>query len=128
MLREHSRGRRDMEKKLKDYITYIEALLTEPEAEDAKERKLQRAERKRTQKDMLVQIGFFQHERLIHLIVTVTFALLTVGSLIAGLFVQQLSLYCLTVLFLVLLIPYIRHYYILENGVQKLYALYEEMK
>ena len=77
---------------------------------------------------MLVQIGFFQHERLIHLIVTVTFALLTVGSMIACLFVQQLGLYCLTVLFLILLIPYIRHYYILENGVQKLYALYEEMK
>ncbi len=117
-----------MEKKLKSYIAYIEALLTEPEAEDAKEQKLQRAERKRAQKGMLVQIGFFQHERLVHLIVTVTFALLTVGSLIAGLFMQQLSLYCLTVLFLILLIPYIRHYYILENGVQKLYALYEEMK
>ncbi len=113
---------------MKDYISYIEALLTEPAAEEPKEEKLQRAERKRARKEMLVQIGFFQHERLIHLIVTVTFALLTVGSLIACLLIQQLALYCLTVLFLVLLIPYIRHCYILENGVQKLYALYEEMK
>lgn len=117
-----------MEKKLKDYISYIEALLTEPEAEDAKEAKRQRADRKKACKDMLIQIGFFQHERLVHLIVTVTFSLLTVGTLIACLFIQQLALYCLTILFLVLLIPYIRHYYILENGVQKLYCLYEEMK
>lgn len=124
---ESPRGQSKMEKKLKDYIAYIEALLTEPEAEDAKERRAQAAEHKKARKGMLVQIGFFQHERLIHLIVTVTFALLTVGTLIASLLIQQLALYCLTVLFLILLIPYIRHYYILENGVQKLYRLYEEL-
>ncbi len=117
-----------MEKKLKDYLKYIEALLTEPEEEDPKEQKRQRAERKRVRKEMLVQIGFFQHERLIHLIVTVTFAILAVGSLIASLLLQLAAIYILTVLFLILLVPYIRHYYILENGVQKLYSLYEDMK
>lgn len=117
-----------MEKKLKDYLKYIEALLTEPEEEDPKEQKRQRAERKRVRKEMLVQIGFFQHERLIHLFVTVTFAILAVGSLIASLLLQLAAIYILTVLFLILLVPYIRHYYILENGVQKLYSLYEDMK
>ena len=55
-------------------------------------------------KELLIQIGFFQHERLIHLIVLV-----------------------LSLLFLVLLIPYIRHYYLLENGVQKLYEYYDAL-
>ena len=102
--------------------------MKEPEEEDPKEQKRQRAERKRVRKEMLVQIGFFQHERLIHLIVTVTFAILAVGSLIASLLLQLAAIYILTVLFLILLVPYIRHYYILENGVQKLYSLYEDMK
>ncbi|NLA43621.1 hypothetical protein GX865_05780 [Candidatus Saccharibacteria bacterium] len=31
------------------------------------------------------------------------------------------------VLFLALLIPYIVHYYHLENGVQRLYSLYDEI-
>lgn len=34
---------------------------------------------------MLIQIGFFQHERLIHLIVTVLFAILAVISILASL-------------------------------------------
>ncbi len=110
-----------MEKKLRDYIVYIETLIAKQEVWDV-------GEHDKVQRDMLVQIGFFQHERLIHLIVTVTFAILTVGSLIACLLLQMLALYCLTLLLIILLIPYIRHYYILENGVQKLYALYEEMK
>ena len=33
---------------------------------------------------MLIQIGFFQHERLIHLIVTVLFAILAVISILAS--------------------------------------------
>jgi hypothetical protein len=33
----------------------------------------------------------------------------------------------LALLILVLLIPYVRHYYILENEVQKMYKQYDEM-
>ncbi len=40
-------------------------------------------------KELLIQIGFFQHERLIHLIVTVLFAVLTVITLLANLFLQE---------------------------------------
>jgi hypothetical protein len=76
---------------------------------------------------MLVQIQFFQHERLIHLIVTVTFALLTVLSIFAFLALIQIGLLLLSGLLLVLLVPYIRHYYILENGVQKLYTYYDKL-
>ncbi len=79
----------------------------------------------------LVQISFFQHERLVHLIVTVTFAFLEVIAMCALLFVAQsggsgvLSLFALVVVLLVLLIPYIRHYYILENETQKMYRQYD---
>ena len=73
----------------------------------------------------LVQIGFFQHERLIHLLVTLAFALFTLGGILAVFPTGELCAIVLTVLFLVLLIPYIRHYYLLENEVQKMYAQYD---
>lgn len=69
-------------------------------------------------------IEFFQHERLVHLIVTMTFALLTVISLSLA-FSEPYTL-PLFVLFLALEIPYVVHYYKLENGVQKLQRLYRE--
>ena len=108
-----------MEKRLKNYLLYIEALLSgEP---------LKKSEKKQLRKDMLIQIGFFQHERLIHLIVTVTFALLAVITLLASLFFKMIALYILTGLLIILLVPYVRHYYILENGVQKLYEAYDKI-
>ena len=71
-----------------------------------------------------INIGFFQHERLVHLIVTMTFALLTVISL--SLALREIYLLPLFVLFLALEVPYVFHYYRLENGVQRLQALYRE--
>lgn len=80
----------------------------------------------------LTQVAFFQHERLIHLIVTVLFAILEVlcilGTVIlAAMDNGNIALAIMTILLLVLLIPYIRHYYILENEVQKMYGQYDEM-
>ena len=76
----------------------------------------------------LTQIGFFQHERLIHLIVTVTFALMTLISMIASVTICMPLLLALSLLFLVLLVPYIFHYYTLENEVQKMYTQYDEIR
>ena len=39
-----------------------------------------------------------------------------------------LAVFCLDVMFLVLLVPYIRHYFGLENGVQRLYDLYAQLE
>ena len=77
-------------------------------------------------KDMLIQIEYFQHERLIHLIVTITFALatfITLGIAVSG--VTQA--YILLLLLVILLAPYIKHYYLLENGVQKMYTYYDAL-
>ncbi len=76
--------------------------------------------------DMLTRIRFYQHERLVHLIVTMTFAVMTVLSFFMLVTVQSLSALLLALLFLGLVIPYIYHYYFLENNTQKLYKLYYE--
>ena len=76
----------------------------------------------------LVQVGFFQHERLIHLIVTVTFALLEMLAIVLSVISDSLFTLLLPVVILILLIPYIRHYYILENEVQKMYGQYDRMR
>lgn len=107
-----------MEKRLKEYLAKMEQFSMEGLSKEKKERARQ---------EMLVQIQFFQHERLIHLIVTVTFALLTVISVLGFVATTQIGLLLLTIMLLVLLVPYIRHYYILENGVQRLYRYYDDM-
>jgi len=84
-------------------------------------------EKNRWKADLLVNISFFQHERLIHLIVTALFALMTVLGLLLFLLQPSLLTLCLEGLFLVLLVPYIIHYYHLENGVQKLYTFYDRL-
>ena len=81
-----------------------------------------------TASSYLIKIGFFQHERLIHLLVTFLFAILDIIMLVLSFFVSDLVVYLLLALFTVLLIPYIFHYYFLENSVQKMYRQYELLK
>lgn len=75
----------------------------------------------------LTQIRFFQHERLIHLIVTVLFALMTTSVVVGLVSSSNIWLAILLIPLLILLFPYINHYYLLENGVQKMYAQYDRM-
>lgn len=75
--------------------------------------------------DLLIQIGFFQHERIVHLIVTVLFAVLTFMALAMAITMQTVEIFALVICLLILLIPYIKHYYLLENGTQKLYVYYD---
>lgn len=70
-------------------------------------------------KEHLVQVGFFQHERLIHLIVTVTFALLEMLAIVLSVISDSLFTLLLPIVILILLIPYIRHYYILRMKCKK---------
>ncbi len=71
----------------------------------------------------------FQHERLIHLLVTFFFAGLFLASLAAFLVTAAMGvamnclLGLLSLILFVLESAYIRHYYQLENGVQRLYEL-----
>lgn len=73
------------------------------------------------------QISFFQHERLIHLIVTVLFTILEFMAFLFVLIMPNIGTILLTFAVLILLIPYIRHYYLLENEVQKMYVQYDRI-
>lgn len=92
-----------MEKRILNYRKYIDELLQKTGADWAA-----------VSREHLIQISFFQHERLIHLIVTVTFAILEI--IVIGLCVTAFTpgVGLLSIALLVLLVPYVRHYYILE--------------
>ena len=100
---------------------------TDTEKTDTEEQTMQEMVQDKLQ-EHLVQVGFFQHERLIHLIVTVTFALLEMLAIVLSVISDSLFTLLLPVVILILLIPYIRHYYILENEVQKMYGQYDRMR
>lgn len=107
-----------MERRILEYRKYIDGLLQKKEDlfwDEILEEHLQ-------------QIAFFQHERLVHLIVTVTFALLEMIAMAVTLTAFTPALFVLDLLFLVLLVPYVRHYYILENEVQKMYGQYDGIR
>ncbi|MBP0988409.1 MAG: hypothetical protein J6S92_09030, partial [Oscillospiraceae bacterium] len=72
-------------------------------------------------------IEFMQHERLIHFLVTMLFALGFFIILGIYLITQILMLLPLLLLVLGLIVPYIMHYYFLENTVQKIYKMYDEI-
>ena len=75
-----------------------------------------------------VQIGFLQHERLIHLLITLFFAAFLIIIILASLFYYSIYLFTVGGILLILLAFYLKHYYVLENGVQRLYRLDQEME
>ena len=110
-----------MEKRILAYRKRIDELLQSKEADWEK-----------ILEEHLTQVAVFQHERLIHLIVTVLFAVLEIMSILATVILAamesgNIAMSLLTILLLILLIPYIRHYYILENEVQKMYVQYDKL-
>lgn len=126
-----------MGERMRKYLRQTEELADRLEREAKKqadgkksdeEKEIFRNRLAKEKEELLIQIGFFQHERLIHLIVTVLFALLTVLVFLFAMTEFTLWMGALLLLLLVLLIPYIRHYYLLENGTQKLYLYYDKLE
>jgi hypothetical protein len=109
-----------MEQKIRDYEKFI--------AREAK-RDYGVAERKRLLEMHQLMLNNFQHERLIHLKVTLFFAflavefiLITMWSVIQfGLMAELSPLYFVTLILVILTVFYVKHYYFLENHIQKLY-------
>ena len=100
-----------MKNEIKEYKEYILKQAKDPETD-----KTALAEK------LLVRIGFYQHERLIHLIVTMSFGVFFLLSLILAF--SNAYFLALSALLLILLVPYIAHYYFLENSTQELYKVY----
>ena len=107
-----------MRKYLTEYIAWLEELL------DATNEKIDYEE---LEQRHLQMTQFMQHERLIHFLVTMLFALgffIVLGDYLTA---ELIMLLPLLILILALLIPYIAHYYFLENSVQKLYRMDDEI-
>ena len=76
-------------------------------------------------KKHLIKIEFFQHERLIHLLVTLFYGLLTIVFMFFGF--SFYLFFAIAIILLIFLLFYVVHYFRLENGVQYLYKQYDEM-
>ena len=74
--------------------------------------------------DLLTRISFYQHERQIHLIVTMFTGLYTIIMFLGMLTLNSIIIDIIFIILMLLFIPYIFHYYFLENNVQKLYDIY----
>lgn len=75
----------------------------------------------------LRMIGWMQHERLIHLLVTLAFGIALLAALAMALVAPAVLIYVLAGLLLLLFIPYVSHYFFLENTVQRWYRLADEI-
>lgn len=109
-----------MEKRIKAYIQLTEEWLQTKEA-------LSQQEREDFQREYLVHLSFYQHERMVHLLVTILFAILAFLSIGIAIVGEYPAMFLVTATLFILLIPYTRHYYFLENSVQKMYDLYERI-
>ena len=78
-------------------------------------------------REHLVQIEFIQHERLIHLIVTVMCCLLLFIGLCVFFMSQLMPFLIVDGLLLMLDLCYLLYYCFIENSTQKLYRLYNRI-
>lgn len=109
-----------MEKKIRDYEKMISKLVKEADTP------AKRAEVLSFHNEMLAN---FQRERLVHLIVTLFFAMVSITFLFIAAWTgatynfgkELLPLYILTAVLTVLTGFYVKHYYFLENHIQGLY-------
>ena len=103
-----------MKKYIDDYILMLEEKIKDKRGLD------------RLQEDILIKIDFFNKERIIHLIITLFYALFTV---IFACHIKESVMYLIFSFFMVcFLIPYIIYYFKLEARVQYLYKLYDKIK
>ena len=73
------------------------------------------------------KIAFMQHERIVHFLVTMMFALILAIFIAVLVFTSNIPVLILVTMILVLLMFYIKHYYFLENTVQKMYRVYDDI-
>jgi hypothetical protein len=73
------------------------------------------------------QIRYLQAERFAHLFVLLAVAFFTVGSFVALTLQPSPLTAAVLALFLVLVVPYVLHYFRLENAVQRWYKLARQM-
>lgn len=108
-----------MWKELKEFIGYMD---------NATNKELDEKEKEKLKEELQTKIGYFQHERFVHLIVMMLVALCTIIALMGFVAFKSIGIALLFVALMCLLVPYIVHYFHLENGVQQLYTYYDKIK
>ena len=119
-----------MKKYLYDYIASIDKLINSKASVT-----------KKIVEEHLTKIQFFQHERLIHLLVTLFYwvfmlIFMGLGTIFIGFFLIGLILLIFVfnyykifmVILLIFVLCYVIHYFRLENGVQYLYKQYDKLQ
>jgi len=105
-----------MREYMKEQIDYIDNYVDEKKYKDIDE----------VINNHLIKIKFFQHERFIHLCVTLFYAIVTLIFL--ALTILSLIFVPIAIILMIFLILYIYHYFYLENGVQYMYKQYDKLK
>lgn len=116
-----------MEEKIREYEEFIK---------DKTEGRIGPIERVKLAEYHKEMVANFQHERLIHLLVTFFFGLLAIIALVAfgisfgfyGFKLEMIPLYILTVILVILEFFYVKHYYFLENHVQNMYKYSKKLR
>lgn len=106
-----------MKNKMKKHLEELREL-------DNKKKKLNKEELN----DLLIHIKFYQHERLIHLLVTIFVGLASIIFLGIAITNKSIEFIIVGLITLILFAFYIVHYYFLENTVQEMYDLYDSLK
>lgn len=103
---------------IKDYMKYIENILGGDDAD---------VDYEKLRTDFLLKIEFFQHERLVHFLVTF---MVIIALFISVLYIFMTGLQLMSVLSVILLgltAAYLAYYYFIENTVMKMYKLYDKI-
>lgn len=108
-----------MKERITTYMAYMDHLLEENDSGLSYEELSAQHEK---------QLAYFMHERLIHLLVTLTFALLAFATFFMLCINFSFTMCLLLLALMVLLVPYIMHYYLLENSVQYMYRQYDALQ
>ena len=105
-----------MRERLLGYIDYIDKEIDKEMSDD---------DRNKLFENYMTNLKFFQHERIIHLIVTITFAMISVFCLVMSYLISSLGVMIFDLGMVIMTFFYVRHYFLLERGVQKLYTYYD---
>ena len=102
-----------MKNSIKNYVKEIdEKILKEDNLNKLKE-------------EHLIKIGFYQHERLIHLLVTLFYAVFMFLTILLSYYNPLFII--IAFILLIFLIFYVKHYFYLENHVQYMYKQYDKI-
>ncbi len=102
---------------MKEYIEEIDKLIKSKKVD------------KELLNEHLIKIGFFQHERLVHFLVTMMVTIVFIMIFLFSISTTfNIGFFILDIILVILLGFYYFHYYFLENSVQHMYKQRDEMK